>query len=96
MKIVLKPHLKIRLKGRLIPSSYPSKIISQPDHRYFDAATYHLIAIKELKYVGKLRPMVVVYDTIEETIEVVSIYPTDKQEIKNRIKNKRWVKHEKT
>lgn len=95
MKIVLKPHLKIRLKGRLIPSNYPNKIISQPDYQYFDTATHHLIVVKKLKYVGKLRSMVVVYDIIGEAIEVVTIYPTDEQEIKNRIKNKRWIKNEK-
>lgn len=95
MKIILKPHLKIRLKGRLIPSNYPSKVLSQPDNQYYDTSTDHLIAVKKLQYQEKLRPMVVAYDIIEKAIEVVTIYPTDEQEIKNRIKNRRWIKYEK-
>lgn len=96
MRIILKPHLKIRLKVRKIPKNYPRKVLSQPDNYYFDTSTNHMIAVKKLKYIEKLRPMVVAYDIIGEEIEVVTIYPTDGQEIANRIKNKRWIKYEKS
>lgn len=95
MKIILKPHLKLRLKARQIPISYPEKILSKPDNRYFDTLTQHLIAVKTLEYAGKLRLMIVAYDIIKDTTEVITIYPADNQEINNRIKNKRWVKYEK-
>lgn len=95
MKIVLRPHLKIRLAQRLIPEDYPKKIILNPEEKYFDTATYHKIAVKKLEYNGKLRPMALAYDIIEQVIEVVTIYPTNKQEIENRIKNRRWIKYEK-
>lgn len=39
MEIVLQPHLKIRLKQRLIPHSYPKKIVSEADFHYFDPLT---------------------------------------------------------
>lgn len=44
MKIILRPHLKIRLKERKIPQSYPSKILTKPDNRFFYVETNHLIA----------------------------------------------------
>lgn len=96
MKVILKPHLKIRLKARKIPQNYPREVLSQPDNRYFDISTNHMIAVRNLEYIKKLRPMVVAYDIIGEDIEVVTIYPTDDQEIANRIKNKRWIKYEKS
>lgn len=96
MKIILKPHLKIRLKARKIPQNYPSEVFSQPDNHYYDTLTNHMIAVRKLGYIGKSRPMVVAYDIIGEEIEVVTIYPTDAQEIVNRIKSKRWIKYEKS
>jgi len=96
MKIILKPHLKIRLEGRQIPLNYPNKILSKPDNQYFDTATKHMIAVRKLEYKEKVRPMVVAYDIIENGTEVVTIYPSNEQEINNRIKNKRWIKYEKS
>ena len=95
MKVILRPHLKIRLKERLIPESYPGKIISKPDAKYFDTATNHQVAIKELAYNGKLRPMVVAYDIIEKDLQVITVHPASNQEIKNKVLRGRWVRYEK-
>ena len=95
MKIALRPHLKIRLIERAIPQDYLKKILSNPDSRYFDPLTNHSIAIKSLKYYGKIRPMVVAYDIIRSEIQVITVYPTNNQEILNRIKSGRWIKNEK-
>lgn len=94
MKIVLQPHLKIRLKERLIPERYPKQILRKPDIKYLDPLTDHRIAIKSLHYNGKKRPMVVAYDIIKQQIQVITVYPTTMREIKNRVKSKRWVKYE--
>ena len=91
MKIVLRPHLKIRLKQREIPQSYPEKILKKPDSKYHDQKTNHNIAIKELEYAGRLRPMVVAYDIIDLIIEVITVYPTEQKEIDNKIIAKRWL-----
>lgn len=96
MKIVLQPHLKIRLKQRLIPQTYPKKIISGAEFHYFDPLTKHQIAIKVLKYAGKYRPMVAAYDIMVTEIQIITVYPTDEQEIKNRVLSKRWIKYEKS
>ena len=94
MRIILKPHLKIRLEQRLIPQAYPRKIFTQADHKYFDPLTNHYIAVKKLKYNKKLRPMVIAYDIINVEIQVITVYPTTEQEIKNRVQNKRWIEYE--
>lgn len=95
MKIVLRPHLKIRLQQRLIPQDYPRKIISDPEEKYFDTYSHRHIAIKILEYSGKLRPMVVAYDIIGGVIEAVTIHPASDQEISNKLQRGRWIKHEK-
>lgn len=95
MKILLRPHLKIRLKERNIPQNYPGKIVSNPDEKYFDTATNHQIAVKRLGYNGRLRPMAVAYDIIEEDLQIITIHPTTDQEIKNKLERKRWLKDEK-
>lgn len=95
MKIVLRPHLKIRLQQRLIPQDYPRKIISDSEEEYFDTYSHRHIAIKTLEYSGKPRPMVVAYDIMGETIEAVTIHPADEQEINNKIQKGRWIKDEK-
>ena len=95
MKIILRPHLKIRLKQRLIPPDYPTKIVKEPDQTYFDTLTDRHIAIKTLEYNGKLRPMAVAYDIIENTIQIITIHPTTEQEISNKVYRGRWIKDEK-
>lgn len=91
MRILLRPHLKIRLKERKIPRNYPSKIISQPEIKCYDTLRNHYIAVKKLKYNEKPKPMVTVYDIIGDEIQIISIYPTSYQEIENRLKSGRWV-----
>lgn len=91
----LGPHLRIRLKERKIPLIYPKQIISNPDNYYFDPLTCHQIAVKDLKYNKKLRPMVVAYDIIDTEIQIITVYPTTEQEIKNRLEKRRWIKDEK-
>lgn len=95
MKIISQPHLKIRLKQREIPPDYPSKIFSQPDNQYLDTFSNHQIAVKKLKYNGKLRPMAIAYDIIKLEIQIITVHPISNQEISNRVKRGRWVKYEK-
>ncbi len=95
MKIILKPHLKIRLRQRLIPQDYPKKILSDPEENYFDILTNRYISIKTLEYSGKLRPIAVAYDIIGKVMEAVTIHPVTEQEIRNRVQRGRWTKNEK-
>ncbi len=94
MRIVLRPHLMLRLKEREIPQNYPEEILLKPEIKYFDTLTNHSIAVKKLEYNGKLRSMAVAYDIIGTEIQVITVYPTTNQEIKNRVQNRRWIKYE--
>ena len=95
MKIILRPHLKIRLEQRKIPQNYPGKILARPESKYFDILTSHLIAVRQLEYNGKVRPMTVAYDIIDNEIQVITVHPITNQEINNRVQRRRWIKDEK-
>jgi len=90
MKIVYRPHLEIRLKERKFPEDYPKKIVQEPEHRYVDKLTKHIIAIKQLHYAEKLRYIAVAYDIIDSVIEVITIHPVDEAEMRNKVRTGRW------
>jgi hypothetical protein len=94
MKVTLSSHLQIRLEQRKIPQSYPEIIVKNPDKKYFDLGTNHQIAVKQLEYNGKLRPMAVSYDIIDSEIQIITIHPINKQEIENKLTRRRWIKNE--
>ena len=92
MKIILRPHLKIRLEQRRIPQESPELIVKDPEKRFFDTETGREIAIKKLEYNEKIRSMVVVYDIIEGEIQIITIHPVSEQEIQNKLNRGRWIK----
>lgn len=96
MKIILSNHLRIRLAERKIPQSYPRKILEEPEDNFRDSETGHRIAVRGLKYGGKLRPMAVAYDIIGADLQVITVFPTSDREIENRTKSGRWIGDEKS
>ncbi|MBI4029030.1 MAG: hypothetical protein HY376_01570 [Candidatus Blackburnbacteria bacterium] len=96
MKIIYRSHLKLRLKERKFPNSYPRKIYKESKNHYLDAKTSHKIATAKLLYAGKVRSLVISYDIILETVEIITIHPISDQEIKNKIEAGRWRKDEKS
>ena len=95
MKIVYKPHLKIRLKQRKIPFNFPKQIIDSPGKIYFDTLANRNIAVKKILFQEKQRNIVVAYDIIEDTIEIVTIHIISEKEIENKVNLGRWIKYEK-
>lgn len=95
MKVRLSDHLKLRIKVRKINRLLPLNIIKNPSEIYFDQETKHWIAVKEENYAGKLRPMIAVFDKVNDSIEIITIYPSDKKEIAARLERRRWI-YEKT
>lgn len=96
MKVVLRPHLKIRLKQRKIPLNYPREILLNPDNKYHDALSLHQIAVKRMLYGGKIRSMAISYDIIGSEVEIITIHQISEQAIENRLLKERWIKYEKT
>lgn len=95
MKIVYRPHLVRRLKERKFPKDYPQKIIKEAEEEFYDTVTKHHIAIKKLRYAGKLKSIVVAYDIIGNNKEIVTIFPISSSELKNKIHAGRWKAYEK-
>ena len=92
IKIVYRPHLQRRLRERKIPKDYPKIIYKQSKSHYFDNETRHFVAIFKLKYAEKMRSIVAVYDIINDNIEIITIFPIEKTELKNKIDSGRWIK----
>lgn len=85
----------MRLKVRKISKSLPRRIIESAEAVYFDIETNHWIAVKQERYAGKNRPMVAVFDRLEDEIKIITVYPSDEQEILARRSRRRWI-HEKS
>lgn len=93
MEITYTNHLILRLNIRRIPLGYPEIIYRYPQQKFFDNIEGNFIAIKKLKYNGKLRNMMIAYETKDEKIEIITIHPINDEKIRNRILTKRWTKN---
>lgn len=93
MEITYTDHLILRLNIRKIPREYPGIISRYPQQKFFDNIEGNYIAIKKLKYNGKLRNMMVAYDIKDGKIEIITIHPISDEKIRNRILTKRWTKN---
>lgn len=95
MLISLSNHLRLRLRTRKINAALPKRIIENAEQICFDVETNHFIAIKQERYAGKKRPMVAVFDRSENEVKIITVYPSDEQEILARTARGRWI-HEKS
>jgi hypothetical protein len=91
-KILYSSHLILRLKLREIPYSLPKKIYQTSKEHYFDRETGKKIAIGKVRYKNKLREMTVVYEEINEQINLITIHPLKKYQKLSRINSGRWQK----
>jgi hypothetical protein len=91
-EIIYSPHLILRLKLREIPYSLPREIYQTSKEYYFDKETLKKIAIKEIKFQGKLREMAVIYEEINEHVKLITVHPLKKYQKISKIKSGRWLK----
>ena len=94
MKIRYSNHLKNRLELREIPYEMPKIIFNNPDEKYFDVKTKSYVAIKEVKFSGKIRSMMIVYEEKRGIVDIITIHPLKKAQKENRIKTRRWKTYE--
>ncbi|MEK6914670.1 MAG: hypothetical protein AABW83_03395 [Nanoarchaeota archaeon] len=90
--IIYTSHLKKRLKLRNIPYQYPNIIFENSDERFFDVLENKYIAVKKLKYNGKLRDMLIAYESRNGYVEIITIHPIREDQIANRMISGRWLK----
>ncbi len=91
-KIIYSSHLLFRLKFREIPYSLPKEIYQTAKEQYFDKETFKRIAVKKVKFKNKLREMALVYEEIDERINLITIHPLKEYQKISRIKSGRWQK----
>lgn len=91
-EIIYTQHLKLRLSLREIPYSLPKKIYQTSKQRYFDKETFKKVAIKKVKFKNKLREMAVIYEEINNQINLITIHPLKNYQKISRIKSGRWQK----
>lgn len=93
-EIVLTDHLKMRLKVREIPGSYPEAIYGNPEQKYYDTLERTFIFTKKLKYNNKIRNMMIACEDKADKVKIITIHPISDEGIINRIMRGRWVKRE--
>ena len=93
--VIYSSHLLFRLSFRGIPRTLPKRIFETSKERYFDTETLKFIAVKILKYKGKVREMALIYEEDNEKVVLISIHPLKILQKSNRIKSGRWTKYEK-
>lgn len=93
VKIEYTDHLSLRIKIRNFPEEYPRIILKEPDIKLFDKVEKTLIAIKRLKYNGKIRNIMIAYEDKQDIIEIITIHPISDEKIINRKLSGRWVEN---
>ncbi len=94
MQIIYTKHLNLRLKLRNIPYDYPKLIYQSPDEKFIDDWEGSYIAIKKLKYNGKLRNMMIAHEIKNNNVEIITIHPINEEKIISRVISGRWRKNE--
>lgn len=92
MQVIYRPHLKLRIKQRNFPESYPKRIYKNARNHYFDTKMNRYIAVSRLKYADGLRNLAIAYDILGRRIEIVTIYPVSDKELRSKIRTGRWEK----
>ena len=90
MKLKFTDHLKKRLSERKIPLEIIQEIFRNKGELYYDNLRKHQIMVSKVTYRNKLRKMLVAYDIIKRVVEVITLHPITDEEIKQRLKIKRW------
>ena len=75
-----------------ITRDFPQEIYLNGDERYFDVLTDKFIAVKRMKYHGKSRELVVVYEEKGNEAHLITIHPLKEYQKEARIKSGRWSK----
>ena len=89
-RIEYTPHLEARLHLRRITSDLPRQIYLHSTERYYDVQEERMIAIANVEYRGKIRPMSIAYDEFDDHVEIVTIHPIKRSQIDNRLQAGRW------
>jgi hypothetical protein len=82
------------MKLRNIPEGMAEEIVLQSNEYYQDIETGYLIAVKPVSLQGKNRNVAVTFERRGDKLILITLHPLKKGQKENRIKSKRWVRHE--
>ena len=94
MRLIFTDHLKTRLKQRKISAKFVREVFKQNPEKYWDTLRKHNVIVGDIFYEGSTRKVLVAYDTIGNTVEVITIHKVTEEQIKQRLNSRRWI-HEK-
>lgn len=87
-KLQFTKHLLDKIKIRKISKSVIIKAVKSPNEIYYDLLNKTNIAIKRQRD----HLYMVAFSQKENVITIITTHPIKEQQIRNRIKNKRWIK----
>ncbi len=93
VSVIYTDHLKLRLKIRNLPETYPKEIYANPEQKFYDNIEKTYIAIKRLEYNKKLRNMMIAFEKKNGNVEIITLHPIKDEKIINRVISGRWVKY---
>lgn len=85
MEIIYSKHFLDRKKLRLIPDGLAENVLTQADEYYFDNETKCYIAVKNIKFQGKVRNVSLTFVISDNKIIIITLHPLKKGQKENRI-----------
>ena len=80
----------VRLDLREVPYDLPKKIYRTSKERYLDQGTQTIVAIKRIRYKGRMREFALVYRETSAEALLITLHPLKQYQKLSRIKSKRW------
>lgn len=90
-KIIYSPHLKEKITERGIPDTLIKKILDAPERQFFDNETKRSINLAKVPIKGKIRNVVMIYETTPEETKAISVFIIRDRDLRSRLRRKRWV-----
>mgnify|MGYP001565458841 CR=1 FL=1 len=75
---------------RRIPWKLPERVYREAEERFDDAITGHEIAVKRVRYRGRLREVMVAADRRLGIVELITIHPLKPGQKQARVQSGRW------
>jgi hypothetical protein len=83
-------HLEFKIRVRKIPANLPERIYRESTERYYNHYSFRHIAIMMVQYGRRRTLMMVAYDEFPDSVELITIHPITKKQIRDRIQIGRW------
>ena len=79
------------MRERKIARIIVERILDKPDHTFFDTETGYKVLLRQLRFLGEQRLMVVAIDDKEKIKVVVTVHPIRERDFDYRTRSGRWI-----